>query len=184
MSEPRSTEGQTSQDPLDGAAVCETRTVRESKTLHGIDMEPSVFFGSDRQVDHQIVDVEVIEDDRDGYCDDVKITWEGEVTKTLPRRWDESNEPRTAAEEKQAKRAKWRGRALRAAATLIPLGIGLGVTMHAMNAIAGSMTVNGETVTTPSMLEVAPVIALIAGFVLFLKWAASGGIPPMMGVGR
>lgn len=165
-------------DPLDGAAIGETRTVRESKTLHGINFEPLVYAGSDRQGMAEIVDVEIVKDDRDGYCDDIRVTWEGDITKTLPPRWDQCNEPRTEKEHKTAKRKKWIGRVITAVAAILPVAIAVAITIPVTERVFdGSLTINGEPMTMPSVWEILPMLGLILLLVGIIFWGVRGGLP-------
>lgn len=173
----------TDADPLEGADVGETRTVRETKTLHGINMEPDVYYGSDRFGETRIADVEVVRGD-DGEADDIRVTWEGDVTKALPRRWDYCREPRTAAEERAATRKKWLGRAAKAVGFLLPVGVATLVASHVMNGLSGDLTINGEPMVAPTAVELVPLVVMVMGLAAFFAWAVSGGIPPMRGVGR
>lgn len=174
-----------SDDPLDGAAVGEKRTVRRSKTIHGINFEPMAFVGQDREGDVHIVEVEVIESDEDG-CDDIRVTWEAEMMKTLPRRWDHCREPRTETERKEARRKRWLRRGAKAAAVLIPGGVSMAVALVVMNRVAGEMTINGEPVFVDGMAWVSMLglMASVSIIAWISKWAVEGGIPPRMGAGR
>lgn len=160
--------GEVAQDPLEGADVGETRTVRRSKTLYGMDMEPMEFFGGDRQQDVRIADVEVVEDERDGYCDDVRITWEADLTKTLPRNWDRCNEPRTADEERQERRWKWIGRGLKAAGILLPFAGAAWIATYLTNATLAGMTIDGEPVQPVGVEAALPVMALAVLLVVYI----------------
>jgi hypothetical protein len=48
-------------DPLEGADIGETRTVKREQTLHGINYTPNEYFGGDRNSDVELTDVEIIE---------------------------------------------------------------------------------------------------------------------------
>lgn len=131
-------------DPLRHADVGETKTVRESKYFHGINYEPRVFHGSDRQGRSEIVDVEIVQNEHGEH--DFKVTWEGDLTKRLPRNWDQANEPLTAEQERRARRRKWLGRIVTAGVILLPFGIAILATDAFMHLFFGEVTVNGEPV--------------------------------------
>lgn len=61
-------------DPLEGADVGETRTVRESIEFHTTEFAPGAFYGSDRFGDVGVADVEVREDE---YGDEVVVVTVG-----------------------------------------------------------------------------------------------------------
>lgn len=164
----------TADDPLDGADVGETRTVRRSKTLHGINFEPCEFYGSDRQADIRITDLEVVEDEREGYADDVRITWEADLTKRLPRNWDRHTEPVTAGEKRQQRRKKWLGRIAQAAALAIPFGIASAIAAYTAQGLEG-MTINGEPMTVPPFVELLPALLLVFGLAGLIMWTIRGG---------
>lgn len=160
--------------PLDGADIGETRTVRESVELYTIDFKPDVYFGSDRIGRATAAGVEVAEDE-DGY-ETVVVTFEGEITKALPRRWDWCREPRTATEKKAQRRKRWLGKAATAFGVLLPLGIATGFTYLLMGRMEGR-TIETGPMQPPGLEFYAGLIA----FILFLLWA----IPKLPGaVGR
>lgn len=134
-------------DPLDGADVGETRTVRESVDLYTVDFEPDVFYGSDRFSDTEIADVEVAENEHGDRK--LVVTFEGEVTKALPRRWDRAREPLTEREERTARRREWVMKALATGGLLAPAVVATVVATWAMD--AGDMTVNGEPMQAPGI---------------------------------
>jgi len=162
-SEQPTDESQQSTDPLDGADVGETKTVRDTVELHAIDFEPDVFWG-DRIGSSEIENVDVVEDE---YGDQkLVVTFEGELTKALPRRWDSYREPVTDAEEAAQRRRKWEKNAARAVAVVAPLGLALFITNHVMQQMTG-ITINGEPMQPPSP----EMFAVIIGLALFFMWA-------------
>lgn len=163
-------------DPLDGADVGETRTVRRELYLHGVDMEPVEFYGMDRSADIRIADLEVCENS-EGEPRDVRITWEADVTKHLPPRWDQATEPRTVEEMRVARRTRWLKTAARALAVLLPVGIALGVAYWMMQGLDGSVTINGEPLRPPPVLETLPVVLLVVVIVWLISWGVRGGFP-------
>lgn len=171
------------QDPLEGADVGETRTVRRSKTLHGINMEPMEFFGTDRQADIRVADLELVEDD-EGDLHDVEITWEADLTKNLPRRWDRCTEPRTEGEEKQARRRKWLNRISRASAVILPLVVSYAIGIHVVEGAFENITINGEPMGPVTWMDMAPTLGLVAVLTLILYYGLRGGLPRRAGVGR
>lgn len=162
----------TDEDPLRHADVGETKTIRQQKTLHGINFEPDVFYGSDRFGDARIVDVEILEDDRDGYADDVRITWEGEITKRLPERWDYCRQPRTDAERSAARRKKWIRRITRAAPLMFGVLLAVAIGTAVMGGLA-DVTVNGDPLVALSIYNFIGILAFVLGFAGFIAWAAA-----------
>lgn len=170
-----------SDDPLRGADVGETKTVRRTVTLYGVNMEPDVYFGDDRFGEARIVDVEIVEDERDGYCDYIRVTWEGDLTKRLPSRWDYCRQPRTRAERVAVSREKWIGRALKAIGFALPIGLSIGVAAWLTPKVTSSLTINGEPVTSPTPTDLTLVMLAFGGFFMMLIWAlkwAPGKVSP------
>lgn len=152
--------------PLDGAAIGETRRIREQNLHHGINSVPDSYFGSDRLCDdYDIVDVEVVE--RDGDVNDFIVHWEGDVTKRLPRYWDTATEPRTKKEERQQRRKELVRKAISGLGTLIPVGVAYAIAVSVSSRL-GEVTINGDTVPlTPSVSDLF-VVALIVVFALLV----------------
>lgn len=170
-------------DPLDGAAVGETRTVTRSKTVDTFDMEPREFWGSDRQRDVEIADVEIVTNERDG-LDDIRVTWEAEVTKRLPRRWDECDEPRTAAERRSERRSKWLGRVGQAVGFVFSIAfVSTVAAIITRWTFDGSATINGQPLTAPSVPTMAGMLILVICLAGVFIWAAHQ-VPQMGGVTR
>lgn len=167
-----------SKDPLDGADIGETATVSETVDLYGINMAPDVFFGSDRFGDADIVDVEIVETDGEDY-NNIKVTWEGEMTKQLPLRWDYHREPVTEEEKRVASRRKWLYRGGRAAAVLIPMGLATWLAAVMMRRVSGEMTINGEPVVAPTFAEMLPAMAAVLLLSALIMYGLKGGFPGM-----
>lgn len=169
-------------DPLEHADVGEAVTVSRDVELSTIDFEPDVFYGSDRTVEHDAVDARLVEND-EGYHD-VVVTFQGEMVKTLPYRWDQCREPRTPAEEreqqKQQRRKKWRRRVSMAIGTLIPMVVATFVTNDIMSRVAGRGPFEG--VAAPGLGEIAGIVVGLVLFALFVLWAIR--VMPRPGVGR
>lgn len=163
-------------DPLRHAAVGETIKVEESRVLHAINYEPDEFYGVDRErKDIRISDLEVIETDTG---EDIRITWEGEVTKTLPPRWDYRDEPVTDSEKARERRQKWISRGLTTLGLVVPLVVSTFVASTLMNALDGQMTINGDPFTAPPTFVPVLVVAMLVFLAWVVQWAAKGGIPP------
>jgi hypothetical protein len=154
-------------DPLEGADVGETRHVERSKHFHGINFEPQEFFGSDRLGDAKITNVEIVENG-DGKADDFIVTWEGDVTKTLPRRWDECREPRTPEEETQARRWKWLRRGIQAVSVAVPMAIAVGVSHYLMQGL--DLTMNGVDVGAPTAGMTLSIFMLVMLMFAIIRW--------------
>lgn len=177
-------ESDTDRDPLRHAAIGTTVVHRESKTLHSINYTPSTYFGSDRiPGDIDIVDVELVETDDDSCGPDIRITWEGEITKKLPRNWDSHPEPVTETERRHARRQRWLGRIGRVAGVVLPMAVAGWVTLMVMDMLAGSMTINGEPVTAPAPGEFAAVFGTITVIGLLIMWGLRSGLPGMANAG-
>lgn len=168
-------------DPLEHADIGTTHTIRKSKTLHSINYTPDEFFGSDRFPDHiDIVDVELVETDDMSCGPDIKITWEGDVTKRLPRRWDYHAEPVTDAERKQARRVKWARRLITPAITLGTVVFAVFLATEVTRRAAGQMTINGEAVAAPSFASVVPSVVVLALLAWMIVYGLKGGFPRRM----
>jgi len=176
MSREQSTED-TDHDVLDGADVGETRHVRQTDEFPIY--RPDEFSGSDRQTDAEPVDLELIQTEYGGY--DLCVTWEGDVTKRLPRNWDQCREPRTDAERKRARRAVWKRRVGAVLPIAFALGLSTLIAARIMNEVAGSATINGEPLFAPTVADLAVPVGLIVVIAYILIWAMSGGMPRMWG---
>lgn len=159
------------EDPLEHADVGETQTVTREVTINTIDYSPYVYYGTDRIGDADAVNAELVETD-DGYHD-VVLTFEGEVTKTLPYRWDYCEEPRTEDEEQREQKRQWRkkwGRRVSVAVGfLIPAVVATFVTNSIMSRVAGQGPF--EEVAAPGLGEVAGMVALLMLFAAFIMYA-------------
>lgn len=148
----------TDDDPLDGADIGDTATVRETTDIWVGGLEADATEGSDRLADSEVVDTEVVTDE---YGDQhLRVTVESDVTKRLPRRWDAAREPRTDSERRQARRETWISRGITATVTGVTLGLGLIVTNYVMKGAAQGMTVNGEPLTY-SPIDLVPVVVIV-----------------------
>lgn len=166
----------TDDDPLDGAPIGQTETVTETQTLRGINYVPDEFFGHDRFGEFGIADVEVIES-AEGDVDDIRVTWEGEMTKQLPRRWDQHNEPVTDEEKQQARRRKWLGWLSRAAVFVVPLGLISTIAVKLTQEVSRELVINGEAATPPSMIDAVPVFILVLVMAGIIHIGIEGGFP-------
>lgn len=170
-----------SDDPLEGAAVGETRTVTHEETFLGVDFEPREFWGTDRVSDASIQEVEIIEhDDR---ADDLRVVWEGEVTKTLPRNWDDVSQTPPTASEKTARRLA------RYASKLIPVVVVAGafaLAMNITNAVfeGADISVNGEPIVPAPEPSIWITVALFGLLGWIIIYAVSGGLPRPTGGNR
>jgi len=162
-------------DPLDGAAIGETREFGGVAEIYAMDLVDWSWQGTDRETTVDVTDVELIETD-DGETV-VAIHYDGEATQLLPRRWDECEAPRTDAERRGARRRRW----LRRGARAVPLAIGVAVATSVLAAVFPaisrvSMRLS-ETTTAPTVLDVLPGVALIFSLAAVLVWGLSGGLP-------
>lgn len=172
---------QENSDLLDGAAIGETVTVRTSKTLHSINLTPDEYFGTDRFPDHiDITDVELVETDDMSCGPDIRITWEGEVTKQLPSRWDYHREPVTEEEIRTARRKKWGKRLMSAGLTVGTLGLTGWIAANVMQEFAG-ITINGEPMTVGSPTEIFVSMVPLLLLAALIVYGLQAGFPGMAG---
>jgi hypothetical protein len=172
---------QENSDPLAGAAIGETRTVRTSKTLYSIDLTPDEYFGTDRFPDHiDIADVELVETDDMSCGPDIRITWEGEVTKQLPSRWDYHREPVTEEEKRTARRKTWAKRLGSVGITVGTLAFTGWIAAHVMQQFAG-VTINGEPMTVGSPTEIFVSMVPLLLVAALIAYGIQGGLPGMVG---
>lgn len=159
-------------DPLDGAAVGETRRVRitDRFCLWGsVGVEPII--GSDR--DHgsiQLVDVRVEGSPGD---EELVIEWETDVTKQLPRYWDRpvTEHPRYVREQPVTRKRRLLNGLVELVAFLIPVGIVIGVGMFLTSIMDPiEIQIGGETTTFPvPIFEMGPVVGVVL-FIAFVIW--------------
>lgn len=154
-----------SDDPMDGAAVGETRTVQEDVTVNLWDFYAAdSFLGSDRVAgDIDLVDVAYGVDDGD---ESVTLTFEGDVTKTLPRRWD------TLLEDHPKNQARGRNEPRN---TLVSLGALVVTSLVAFGVAAfvatrAEVTVNGEAVFPATLVDVTAMVPFFM-LIVFAVWA-------------
>lgn len=171
-----------SRDPLEGADVGETREFGGAYEVWASDLPKRRYFGDDRDTDVDVTDIEVFEKD-DGETV-VAIHYDGEVTKLLPRNWDECKEPRTVAERTRARRQLWARRAAKATPIVFVTGVWLAVMSVVYPTISRvSMELSGAS-TAPSFLDVVPGVVLIFIVAGLILWALSGGAPRVGGIHR
>lgn len=171
----------TDNDPIRNVDVGTTRTVTETDTYYLY--APDVYFGSDRDVDNlDVTDIEAVPPERDGDYPTIEVTWQGDVTKQLGRRWDEHDQPVTDAERR---RARWERRITRwspPAVTGVVLGVGMAISKRVMNRLAGELTINGEPMAAPTMGDLWVPVLLVFALAAIIVYGLQGGLP--RGVGR
>jgi len=149
-------------DPLEGAAVGETRTWEHQVTVDTVEMLPREAFGGDRELQRaEVADVEVVPADHPEDPDDVRIRYEVETTKHLPPRWDRCNEPLTAAEQKRERARTWGRRIGRAMPVLVVLMVSTAFSVALTNELTQSLTINGEPVGGQGPAAIAPAVLLV-----------------------
>lgn len=157
-------------DPLDGAAIGETRTL-------AVEIEQPVWdfwivkdwIGSDRDSSNiRLTDVEFVNDPGD---EQIVFELEADVTKQLPRKWDQpiTEHPRYIRNQPQTKSQRLRSIVLRAIPTLVAMIVTVGVAMAVMSELS-TITVNGEPVMF-SPVELLPVVALVMGIAALIYGA-------------
>jgi FlaG/FlaF family flagellin (archaellin) len=167
-------------DLLDDADLGEKARIAHSERRHRA--LPEGLAGDDRFVDD--LDVEAtIDTVHDGWVE-LELHWQGEATKRLPRRWDYHAEPITDAETRRARRQRW-GRVIgKVLAFAIPAVLSIGFATVVMQRVSQSLTVNGQSVTEPTLsstfLTVGPILIIAA----IIIWGLSGGFPRGIGGGR
>ena len=158
-------------DPLEGAAVGETRTVRV--TDHDSPWyrtATDVFSGSDRDCGPiRLVDARV---EGDPGNEDLILEWEVDVTKQLPRGWDRpiTDHPRYVRDQPQTTKQRARHLVGKALSIVLPVGFAFGIAALIFDRMEPiELTINGETTTFPlSLSEMAPVLMTVALFTIFL----------------
>jgi len=170
----------TSEDPLDGADIGETREVTVEQTHHGINFAPGEFVGRDREGHHDITRVEIIDPEFEGDYSDIRVVWKGELTKTLPPNWDHHTDPGTDTETRRSRRDKWATRVVKTVSTVVVFAVVGGIATAVTNEMAQGMTVNGEQLPMVGFSEVLPVL-----FIGVIIWAIlwSGVLPGRVGGG-
>lgn len=163
-------------DPLEGADIGETVHVEQEETFRA--NVPLELIGNDRLTDAEVVDIELT-DDRE-----VTITWEADLTKTLPRRWDECREPRTDAERKQARRRKWARKLAPVATNALVFAIASAVAYRVMRTVSGEITINDQPMTVGGPVEILGPMFLIALLVLVIGYGFRGWLPRRTGGAR
>ena len=159
-------------DPLDGADVGETRRVTETVELHSATYAPETFYGPDRAGEYG-VDVTVSED---GYGDPVvEVTYTGEVTKQLPKRWDRGVDSGAG---ESGGRTRW-PTVLGALATV---GAAIGASALATHTLAAAdLTINGSAVAPLRVWPTAVTVGLLALLAWTILHGVRGGFPGMHG---
>lgn len=145
-------------DPLDGADIGETVTVRETSDFWVPALASDATDGSDRMADNEVVETKVVTNSRGGK--ELRVTVESDVTKRLPRRWDQSDTPRTDSERRQARRRRWASRLARLLPIPVTLGIGLAITDRIMSRLNGDVVIGGDPLTYTTY-DLVPVVAIV-----------------------
>jgi hypothetical protein len=166
-----------SDDPLDGADIGTRESIETTEIRHC--RLPDELHGDDRTVED--LDVEATVTYSDGGWADVQLHWSGDAVKRLPQDWDHHAEPITEGEKRRARRQRW-GRVIgKVLAFAIPAVLIIGFATAVMQEVSQSLTVNGQSVTEPTLastfLTVSPI--LIIGAIII--WGLSGGFPRRIG---
>lgn len=165
-------------DPLDGADVGQTETVRETVEMSVWDMTPCVYYGDDRRSDVTLEDVEVV---GDGDNERVVLTYSGEVTKVLPRNWDYSREPLTESEARSQRRKKLLAKAAGVVSVLVPVVMATWISAHIMRAVAGEFTINGQPMPAISMTETFMIATAVLALSAIIGYGVQGNFPRVAG---
>lgn len=176
-----------SDDPLDGADLGETHHVEETSMIWAFN-QPSHTYGSDRDSDVELVDTEVVRDE-DGRVDAIRLHWEGDITKTLPRGYNRIAVPSgsehvgdpVAHRRRKQRREKWVGRLKQGLGLGIPVLGSTFVALHVINATASQISINGDTLGPITFAEAAPPMLLIVILAAVIVWGLQGGFPGMAG---
>lgn len=167
-------------DPLRNANVGETFEVSEDVEFSVWGYRPDVAYsGRDRESDVAPVDAEVVGSEGN---EEIRVTFEGEVTKTLPARWDKCDEPRTRREKIQAKRRKWVGWSIQAISVTLPLMIAFFVFNQVQQAVSG-VTIGGEPSDVPLIIEIFPVVVMVLLLAIVIYYGVFKGALPRPGPG-
>jgi hypothetical protein len=121
-------------DPLAGADVGETREIEVTDRQSLTDTEPTEFWGSDRLGGTDEVEAEMVVDENGERWLDV--TYRGEVTKRLPRRWDSRRPDAVVDSYKRA--SKWRYLGVRIGWILGVMAVSAYVAAHIASRLDGT----------------------------------------------
>jgi len=161
-------------DPLKNADIGTTERIERTITVHGVDVASGDCFASDRICGEIAVDdVQVVENEYGNEA--VEITVAADVTKQLPKRWDQRAEPVTAEEKQQPRRRKWLRRGGKAVATLLPFAATGLIATTVMQSMSG--TINGEPITPPSTMEVMTMLGVVTLLAAIIMWGLNRGFP-------
>jgi len=171
-----------SDDPLENAPIGETTTQQFEQTLDCFGPLYREFGGSDRDFDADVADIEVVDT---GYgTPEIQVTWEADVTKTLPRHWFSlSRTPSESSSDLHSKLSRY-DTAIVSAGTIAFTSVVVAViTNNVLESMAGT-TINGEPITVPPDVSIWLAVFSAGIFLWIIRWAVSGGLPPQMGVRR
>jgi hypothetical protein len=157
-------------DPLEGADIGETVAVENQSELWlGELADHDQTAGSDRYATHELADAEIRTDE---YGDKhLVVTVESEVTKKLPRRWDDCREPRTDEEAQQARRRRWIGGILKHGSTVAIFGIAAAIATKVTNEAMSNLVIDGSQAPTLGWEFVVTMMAFVGMVILALKYA-------------
>jgi hypothetical protein len=172
------------EDPLAGADIGETRHDEHTVTFSTVSVTPPEWYSDDRAVEMEIADVEVVDSEHPDDPEELVVTYAAELTKELPRNWDDCREPRTEAEarrEKNRERLKrWGSRIATAITASLMFGLFF-VIMRPIQEQMQQVTVNGEPLGSPDPMGLVVLFLIIGGITWTVKWAVEGGLPPRYG---
>jgi len=160
-------------DPMDGAAVGETRTLTHEVDIYPVDYEPREWFGDDRNREQlRIADTEAVTDE---YGDEqLRVTFAADVTKQLPESFDTvaSVDSVTPPEP-----TLWDRVPTEVVPVLVGIGVSGAVGYTVMGSLSNAATINGEPVTAPSPMAMIIMMALIGIVYLALVFVARSWEP-------
>jgi len=153
-------------DPLDGADIGQTERI-EVSSRHAIE-PPEPIRGTDRYISDRNVDVEIVEDEYGNLWEET--SWDCEVTKQMPRRWEEAAE-RNERRESRIKPENT-GKLSTFFTSMVISILTIGVVSVFISREFEGMTINGEPVAVdPGTMLLAwlPILLLLVlGYIVYL----------------
>lgn len=165
----------TAHDPLENADVGDTHTIGGSCEVHLRDLPGQKWRGSDREYEVELTNIDVFETADGNQV--VAIDYDGEVMKTLPRRWDRATEPRTDAERKAERRVQLAKRLTSVGVAAGSIVFAVGVATWTTNQVAKSTTINGQAVGPIAPGEMATTLFVILIIAAVILAGLKGGFP-------
>ena len=161
-------------DPLDGLGIGESVTVQETSKIYLSDLETQHWFGSDRESESRLSDINLRENEYgDKYLD---VTVESEITRTWPRRWDDLYEHgQRVRTRREGTTLGWTGQAISFGIVLAFAAFAVWIATRTVQKLEGT-TIEFTATVMPSFFD----MALVVAFIAFLVWSIPR-LPGMIG---